>query len=187
MVHPRIDIRDAFRDKLQGANLTDGLGNSVFLYVNRSYPLTARDCPAALVYMEGESVTRFQEAPRLHQRQAQYLVDIAVQDADPDDATGPDDTVAEILRQVEAAILVDETLNGTVDQVEFSDLSELGEASANDGVIMAQTITFTATYYTSPDADPADLYDLTGVYTEWRFAEPESPDDDPEAVDDTQL
>jgi len=145
MSHVRKQIRDYFAVSLNGLTTT---GSKV--YASRVYPLQSENLPAVLVYTTSEDSD---EAAFSKQRVQNRVVDVMVEGY-VKAVTGFDDTLDQIAREVEEALLDDPTCGGlsqnmvlTSTETEYS-----GEGETPVGTIR---MTFQVNYRTvtgSPDS-----------------------------------
>jgi hypothetical protein len=162
MTHPRKTIRDKAVSILVAAD-TDVLAN---VFPNRVRPFLSTswtdDLPAICVYTMDESSQIFDESPRRYKRIVQLAVEIQ---AKADESV--DDVLDAIARQVENALLADETLDATVDDLILSE-SRTAIRDEGEQLIGATLLRFDATYYDYlPDGGNAGMDDLEEMRVEY--------------------
>ncbi len=173
MTHPRELIRKQAVAVLLGAT---NAGASV--YASRVAPLISSgwqsELPAIIVYTMDDSGEIFNQAPREYRRQVEMVVEIH---AEGNEAL--DDTLDTLARQVERLLLTDDTLGGTVNDLQYvrSRMVLLDQAQQLTG---ACRLIFEAEYF---DRHPDDLFnqtlpDLNTVTTEFSLgnAQPDPAD-----------
>lgn len=115
-----------------------------------------------IVYTRTTKSRVFDESPRRYRHESEVVVEGLLQ---LQDGSALDDSLDTFENQILAALLVDDTLGGTVDDfILVESLNDYGEVG--DRMIGGTAITFTAIYYTtSPLPGTLDLPDFTGVNT----------------------
>jgi alpha-mannosidase len=162
MAHPRELIRKKAVELLMGAT---NAGVSVF--ASRVRPLISNtwqnELPAIIVYTMDDAGEIFNQAPREYLRKVELVVEIH---AEGNDAL--DDTLDTLARQVERLLLMDDTLGGTANDLQYvrSRMVLLDQAETLTG---ACRVIFEAEYL---DRHPDDLFnqslpDLNTVATEY--------------------
>ncbi|MFK0090964.1 hypothetical protein ACIQUS_27235 [Pseudomonas sp. NPDC090755] len=173
MAHPRELIRKQAVAVLLGA--TDA-GASV--YASRVAPLISNgwqsELPAIIVYTMDEAGEIFNQAPREYRRRVELVVEIH---AEGNGAL--DDTLDTLARQVERLLLMDDTLGGTANDLQYvrSRMVLLDQSAHLTG---ACRLIFEAEYF---DRHPDDLFnqslpDLNTVTTDYSLgnAQPDPAD-----------
>lgn len=165
MTHPRKLIRDQVVLALNGH--TDAGLN---VWASRVLPVwNGRNgleavMPSILIYTPSDRAEVFNESPREYRRSLQIAVQLHVLGADVDD---PLDAMAE---QVEALLLEDETLGGTVSDLRLVD-SEFVFSDEGEREMGAARLMFEATYYDEIDLRAEDT--LAQIRAGWDLGEPD--------------
>lgn len=173
MAHPRELIRKRAVAVLFG---TTNAGTSV--YASRVKPLISNEwqneLPAIIVYTMDDSGEIFNQAPREYLRKVELVVEIH---AEGNDAL--DDTLDTLARQVEHLLLMDDTLGGTANNLEYV-RSRMVLLDQSETLTGACRVIFEAEYL---DRHPDDLFneslpDLNTVTTEYNLnnAQPDLAD-----------
>jgi len=152
MSHPRVAIRRELLDQLKTA-----MANSVIKSWNKNrfrHYWAAEELPAVSIYTLNETSTVFSEAPRQLKRVVDLAVEVILQANDT-----LDDQIDNLAEEIENAIHLDETINGTVSDC-FMTSSEYIERSEGELQTGALVIRFDATYYTdAPEYRPLPNYE----------------------------
>ena len=152
-MHFRKFIRNRVVKILKGAQIPR-VGNKVFSF--RVRDLEADEVPSIEVYTMSESASKFNEAPRMHDRDVQVVVEI--RDTLSEDDGELADRVDDLCNHVEKAIL-DDAFLGTYDNkvfcVEDTTISstEYSIDSDNDLYLMRAQITFVVNYKSTDSPD----------------------------------
>ncbi|MFK0090952.1 hypothetical protein ACIQUS_27170 [Pseudomonas sp. NPDC090755] len=173
MAHPRELIRKQAVAVLLGA--TDA-GASV--YASRVAPLISNgwqsELPAIIVYTMDEHGELFNQAPREYRRRVELVVEIH---AEGNGAL--DDTLDTLARQVERLLLMDDTLGGTANDLQYQ-RSRMVLLDQSQHLTGACRLIFEAEYF---DRHPDDLFnqslpDLNTVTTDYSLgnAQPDPAD-----------
>lgn len=173
MAHPRELIRKQAVAVLLGAT---NAGASV--YASRVAPLISNgwqsELPAIIVYTMDESAEIFNQAPREYRRRVELVVEIH---AEGNEAL--DDTLDTLARQVERLLLMDDTLGGTANDLQYV-RSRMVLLDQSEHLTGACRLIFEAEYF---DRHPDDLFNqslpnLNTVKTEYSLgnAQPDSAD-----------
>lgn len=155
-------------------NKTPAGGN---VFPSRSAPLWEEiELPAICIYCGRESITVFQESPRVYERELELKIEIGVSGADADDQ------LDEIGHAVEQTIGRSNRLTYAKEQtvadiILASEQIEFREEARK--IVGALVIVYTATYYTTePDElDPEPLDDLRRVRTDYDLNGEQQPAD----------
>lgn len=165
MAHPRELIRKQAVAALLGKT---SAGQSV--YASRIEPFISRgweqELPAIVVYTMDESGEIWSAAPREYQRRVELVVEIhAAGDSSLDDTL---DTVA---RQVEVALLADDTLGGTVNDLRYS-RTRMVLRDEGETLLGGCRISFEAEYFDIHPTAAVDgaLPDLSTVATDYSLS-----------------
>lgn len=147
------------------------------VFPNRARQLWPEELPAILVYTRSENVTEFDHAPRSLKRDLRLAVEVV---AKADEQL--DDQLDEIARQVEDALLGEDTLGGVCSDCLLSDveLALTGEGETLWGTLL---MTFQITYFTEVKDSDVELANLERVNVDYRLNEDEISD----AVDTIEL
>lgn len=147
MAHPRELIRKQAVAVLLGAT---NAGPSV--YASRVRPLISNgwqsELPAIIVYTMDEASEIFNQAPREYRRRVELVVEIH---AEGNDAL--DDTLDTLARQVERLLLMDDTLGGTANDLQY-ERSRMVLLDQSEQLTGACRLIFEAEYFDRhPDDD----------------------------------
>lgn len=141
--HMRQQIRAAFATALTGLVTT---GANVF--TSRAYKLQQTDLPALRIFAGDEKIDmKTPQAPRLRERQLVMIVEAVVASG-----AGYDDTMDEIVKEVENALDANNTLGGLVRAIEPHEYPRPRFMGDGDTVIGSQELHFMALYYTRQNA-----------------------------------
>lgn len=178
MTHPRKQIRDHVLLALKGH--TDAGLN---VWASRALPVwngvagLEAVMPAILIYTRSERADVFNESPREYRRVLQIAVQLHVLGEDTDD---PLDAMAE---QVEALILDDDTLGGTVSDVRLAD-SEFVFTDDGEQEMGAARLTFEAEYFDEIDIRAEDV--LATLHAQWDMGDPDGQIDAEDTITPAQ-
>ncbi len=173
MAHQRKLIRAAAVAKLTGQT---AVGSKV--YANRIKPFVsngwASQLPAIVVYTLDEQAEIYNAAPREYLRTVQLVVEIQ---ASADEAL--DDVLDDIAAQVELILLRDDTLSGTVNDLQLA-RSRMALKDEGETLIGACMLQFDAQYLDRrpDDGFNATLDDLATVATEYSLSNQQNDPDD---------
>lgn len=159
-LHPRQIIREAVVAALLGK--TDA---GLRVYASRIRPWRGKKLPAIGVYLDTETADHEDSAPRRYFRSADIRVEIV---AEADEAL--DAVFDAVALQVETALLVDPTLGGKADDLEF-ERTETNLSADGDTLLGACALIFSASYETRPPEPVLD--DLETVSVRYDLAEPD--------------
>lgn len=141
--HLRQQIRVAAAAALNGLATT---GSRVF--TTRIYSLQPSDLPALRIYVGDEKLDMKEPAaPRLRERQLVLIVQAVVAAN-----SGYDDTMDQIVKEVENALDANNTLGGLVKAVEPHEYPRPRFGGEGDTIIGEQELTFMTLYYTRQNA-----------------------------------
>lgn len=162
------------------------VGASVF--ASRSSPLwdqeDEQELPAICVYSGRETITLFQESPRIYKRELELKIEIGATGADADDQLDDiGDAVERVIgRSNRLTYANEQTVADILLSSESIEFSGVGKRT-----IGALLIVYTATYYSSEpdefDSEPVD--DLRRVHTDYDLNRQQAPAD--RASDDVEL
>jgi hypothetical protein len=151
MAHPRELIR-----KQAVAVLLDATTAGSSVYASRVAPLISNgwqsELPAIIVYTMDESGEIFNQAPREYLRRVDLVVEIH---AEGNGAL--DDTLDTLARQVERLLLMDDTLGGTANDLQYK-RSRMVLLDQSEHLTGACRVIFEAEYF---DRHPDDLFNET--------------------------
>ncbi|MCB2200878.1 hypothetical protein KQI63_15845 [bacterium] len=166
MKHPRTTILDAAMVTLQGAKLN--VGDKV--HRHRVTPVWAKDIPCCLVALRGESIDDKNSRPRTYFRTAELHVAFIHNDED-----GVDDVQGESIRAAEFAILRDESLAGTVDDVRYLRMESPVIEGDGNKVYAATVLVFEVDYQDqAPEGERAT--DLESMDVTYQMGDSDTPD-----------
>lgn len=175
MSHPRQAIREAARQAL--LNRTRAADR---VSTNRAKPVPQRPMarseegtlPTLLVYTRSEQVALFDESPRRYRRTVELVVEAVAEEV-----TDLDGELDDFAQEVEVAMLRDDTLGGTLNDLR---LASTATAIADEGAKLmgAAIITFEAEYFTeAPVPGTDDLDEFGSLHTRYSLeGEQEEPD-----------
>jgi hypothetical protein len=124
----------------------------------------ASDYPAICIYIPRCRSEVFDESPRRYLNKAELTVECAI--AIEDNGVSVDDQLEEFEAAVVDALLADDTLGGTVDDLQLNDSTNTVDGTAAR-LLGAVIITFEAEFYTTHPAEGTyALDDLQTVHTE---------------------
>lgn len=139
MSHVRQQIREYFESQLGGLTTT---GSNVF--ASRVYPVASPKLPALLIYTQSESIEEHSFSGRRTQnRTLSVIVEGYVRGI-----SGFDDTLGNICKEVEVALLDDPTLGGLAINTQISS-SEADYSGEGDQPIGTIRLTFEVQYRTN--------------------------------------
>lgn len=143
MSHQREGIRDAL------ATLLAGITGVVGVHNNRTRRLFPEELPAILIYTKSETAEIAIVAPREYLRTMKLAIEVV---AKADDEL--DETLDDICEAIETRIFRNETLNGLVSDLKYSD-TEIDFVPDGEQPVGAARLTFDCEYYTlAPDEQP---------------------------------
>lgn len=127
-------------------------------------PGGAKELPAIIVYTRSTRSEVFDESPRRYKHETELTVEAALEVTA---GTEIDDDLDEFEQEVLDALLVDDTLGGTVDDLQLTgSTNTIGGDGAK--LLAAVIITFEARHFTyAPAEDTQSLDDLDHVHTEY--------------------
>lgn len=171
-------IREAARTALLGKTRAGANVQS-----NRPNPLSQRpsamggreELPVVIIYTRQTRSQVFDESPRRYRHEAELVVECALEIGQDQEI---DDELDAFEQEVLEAMLLDETLGGTADDVQLSgSTNTISDAGAK--LLGAVVITFNAVFYTdAPFPGTQDLPDLERVHVEYSLSgEQDNPAD----------
>lgn len=174
MSHQRQEIRDKVVELLTGiAEVNERV------FPNRARRLFEEELPAILVYTKSETGEIGVQAPREYKRTLKLAIEIVAK-ADED----LDNDLDDIAKEIETRLFRNETLDGLVSDVQYSDTEIEFEPEAQVPVGAAR-LTFDVEYWTEAPDEIPDLDDFEKAHIETL---PEGATDDTEpAVDDLDM
>lgn len=131
--------------------------------IGRSVPTQAEDLPTLLVYTQGETVSRFDEAPKSYRRNMNLVIE-CLEAGDTDDDL--DSRLEELGEKVEELIEADETFGGLINKVELSSTSYQTEPDGQSP-IGSLVLGFNVDFFTFPKAHEA-IDDFKRADVDWK-------------------
>lgn len=166
-MNPRRLIRDAAKAALIGKTIAGTRVES-----GRPTPLSQQphaagglnELPAIIVYTRSTTSEIFDESPRRYKHEAELVVECACE-IGPDGAI--DDQLDDFEDQVVQALLIDDTLGGTADDLVLTGSTNTIDGTGNK-LLGAVIISLQARFYTyAPLPGTQDLPDLNSVHTQY--------------------
>ena len=151
--------------------------------VSRAIPNNIEDLPVINIYLKNEDVEVFDESPRRYKRVANFSVE-CINVGNTDDEA--DESVEFMVRQVEDALAIDETLGRQVSDSWLGNVNFQSDFESQSPVAAA-TLLFNVEYFVeaSPKTDAPDFL-RTGV--DWQVGHhDESSDDVIDAQDELEI
>lgn len=151
-------------------------GKSVF--VSRSIPTQHEEAeaqPVILIYSRGESIDRFEEAPKSYKRRVDIAIECIVTGDDGEDL---DLKLEQLGEQVEDCMEIDETLGGVANFLELagSDYTLDSNSQSPTGILLLSFVVELITYARSGECLP----DLEKVNTTYEIGAEETVADEVE-------
>lgn len=175
-------VRRAIRERVK--EILDGktpAGAAVF--ISRSLPTDAEAMPAIGIYITGETVERFNEAPKDYRRDVSLLIEVNLA-ADTDDEL---DDKREIFADIIEDILErDETLGGIVDSLWLNG-TEFAQDSGGEIPVGKISILYTVRFYLDAQLPSEDLFEFQGADVDWRIKRPEQTPTTVDAEDEINV
>lgn len=172
MAHPRELIR-----KQAVALLLGHTSAGASVYASRVEPFINNDweqqLPAIVVYTMDESAELFSSAPREYRRKVELVIELHVAGN-----SGLDDSLDTLAREVELILLADDTLGGTVNDLQYS-RTRMALRDEGETLIGGARISFDAEYF---EAHPTVAFNealpnLTNVHTTYSLNNAQAPAD----------
>lgn len=176
MSHQRTEIRNAI------VTLLSGISGVQQVYPSQTRRLYAAELPAILVYTKSEAAEIFIEAPREYKRTMKLAIEVVAKAGEEDDL---DNTLDDICKEIETRIFRNETLNGLVSDLKYSD-TEIDFVPDGDQPVGAGRITFDCEYFTLAPEEQVALDDWSKAHVEM-LPEGAIEDDTEPAKDDLTL
>jgi hypothetical protein len=175
-------VRRAIREKIKAilVGQTPAL-NSVF--ISRSLPTEADALPAIGIYTTGETVERFNEAPKDYRRELSLMIEVNIAGDTDDDLDQKREDFAD---KIESLIEKDETLGGLVDSLWLT-ANEFAENSEGESPIGKLSVLYTVRFYMDAARPAEDLTEFQGADVDWKIKRPEELPTSVDASDEVNL
>lgn len=160
--------RQAIRDKVKALLTTPAIAQvGARVYTNRMRKVYPEELPCIVIYSKSESAEINVAGPREYKRTMKLAVEIIDKYGDPSDTTledSVDDRLDEIAAQVEQRLYRNETLDGEVSDLLFSDI-ETDFVVEGEQPVGAMRLTFDVEFIIeAPDTQPnLDAFEIAHV------------------------